>query len=1163
MKILKKFRIDSIIFISILLFSSHPVFSSERSLLTKDGLDLFFSQDGDITGLKAKGNNLPVNSGKGGFYIKDMGLTPLTEFKNSGFETEEHWNFGEKWYRDWKEVHEGKWSVKLEMPGTIKYNSGELISDKISIEPEREHLLTFGLNIKKLKGDSLRILIRQYDQNGNFLKDPSHSIIKVIREPAIKEDNWFKVYFPFKTSKEVSYISLSFFGYECFGILWLDSIDISMLGDLESTKLSGKITGLGSESIFYQGRSEEKQIAIDATIKKNDDMIKVDGTVEDVSGNDRALILSFRMPIDARGWVWWDDIHIKREIKEKECYSDFSNVGNGRYFSKLPLSCINNSHTSLSYALPLDNPRIFRISYCYEKGYELEFDLGLSKSTAKFPQKASFSFLIYSLSPEWGMRSALKKYYQIFPEFFKKRNEREGIWFAWLNPEKIRDPEDFGLMFDETIRGSLKYDNRHKIYTFPYFEPFGIIFPWPDNLKKDSGISPEIPYSEVKERLEDIASRKVVKFPGFPGPEINLLENAINCAYHDENGRFYIDRYKPYLFSNPDPDIKGESYSKAILQALDYLIEKPQDYYMGKQYGDKTFIDGCYIDSIVSWYFSDVENYRKEQFKYADIPLVFSYKTRKPIELSLFTNYELISDISASMHQKGKLMLGNIWAFCHTYFSHLFDIIGAGEYSSNRPDSHYQYLRSLSFQKTLSFQDIDLTKPNVDIKEKEQRLKKCLVYGVFPGTVSWEQNPWEKKVEAELPRELYKKYIPLIQMITKAGWEPVTEAFSSHPEVLVERFGPSKTKDLYFTLRSISNERKKIVLNVNASVLGFSASEIKNFVIEELLTKKEIKPVHLGNSVLTPVEIDQHDAQLLHISSIEGHLMRKLEEIKTELTILSHGEISAYKTKNLLSGYYRTGGSADSIMVYFDDKENLSNTKYILMKNSSAADVVRLNIPKVPVKGGESCNLSLIYKTSQSEEGRKGFLSSTLYKIFKTLSYGYLPDMSIGIEFIDRDNKVLRGEAITFNEFIDANSWAHLDKNFIVPFATKELNVYVKLESNMTKLYLKDLRLYPKSDAAEAEKEMKLIGSVQSLLDENLRLKENNLISLIDEILRYLENNNYRQEDLTRKIDFFQKELMKFEENFKILAQSEPLSENKDVIRTLWRFEIINSIKIT
>ena len=1154
MKTLRHYHIAFVLFLTFFFLLPPLSLSGAASISTENGLTLSFASNGDLNGFKIKDNNLLRYEKTGGFYVRDMGPVPSEGFTNGGFESEKGWSLGEKWYRDWKETHEGKWSVKLEMPGSVMHNSGQLLSEKISVKPEREYLLTFSLKIKKLSGNGINLLINQYDRENKPLKELFHQVIK---EPGSKEEDWFKVYHPFKTAKETSYITISFYSHKSLVILWLDSIELSIVGNSKHAKLSGEVKASGNEFLLYHGASEEKHLVVNATISGKGDFIRVDGTVEDFSGNDRALILSFQIPIEARGWTWWDDIQRKREIHEEECYNEFYTVGKDRYFSKLPLSCINNPNTSISIAVPLNMPRIFRISYCYDRGYELEFDFGLSKDTAKFPQKASFSFLIYSSDPKWGMRSALKKYYGIFPKFFEKRNEREGIWFGWLDPEKMRDPEDFGLMFDSTavVGKSLIYDNRHKIYAFPYFEPYGIGISWSNVLDEDKHISPEIPYSKIKDRLEEIAINQEVK---LFGSGVNLGKAALDSAYDDENGKLYIARYKPYLFSNPDPDLNGESYGKAILQELGYLFENPEIFYLKEKYAEKPFIDGCYIDSIVPWHWANKENYNKEQFKYADIPLVFSYKTRKPVQLSNFCNYELISHISDSMHEKGKLMLGNIWACNHTCFAHLFDIVGAGEYSSDQPDLHFHYLRSLSYQKTLSFTDRELTSPNLDIKEKEKRLKKCLAYGVFPGSYRW-----QKEGELELPRELYKKYIPLIQRISSAGWEPIPEASSSHPDIMVERFGPSKYRDLYFTLRNTSDSEKKITLRINTSSLDFKEGDIKNLIVEELLSGKELKSEALGNSLIVQVEISSENTKLLHISLKRRQLIKKLFEIKNELNIFSNSEISTYKTENLLTKCIAPEKNSESIIYYFDKEDGLADSRIVQMKNNSNGKIVQLRIPEFPVIPGEFYLLNLTYKASPQEITREGFLGynfNIIYNLLKFLSSGYLPEISVRLLFLDHGNHVLDKETIYFNEFTYTDSWKDLDKYFIAPWGSKKVAIHIKIESNRTTLLLKDLRLYSRSNALESEREINHVEEIKSFIKENLISKDRNLINLINELLVILEKDNSNEADINKQLSLFREQLIQFEKMFIFMSADKSLNKNNDILRFLWRLKIINSI---
>ena len=65
----------------------------------------------------------------------------------------------------------------------------------------------------------------------------------------------------------------------------------------------------------------------------------------------------------------------------------------------------------------------------------VRFYLGISPITKRFPQRAWFSFIIYRHDPKWGFRAAAKRYYEFFPDDFKKRAAFEGyLNYAGLEP---------------------------------------------------------------------------------------------------------------------------------------------------------------------------------------------------------------------------------------------------------------------------------------------------------------------------------------------------------------------------------------------------------------------------------------------------------------------------------------------------------------------------------------------------------------------------------------------------------------------------------------------------------------------------------------------------------------------------------------------------------
>jgi hypothetical protein len=66
-------------------------------------------------------------------------------------------------------------------------------------------------------------------------------------------------------------------------------------------------------------------------------------------------------------------------------------------------------------------------------------------------------------------------------------------------------------------------------------------------------------------------------------------------------------------------------------------------------------------------------------------------------------------------------------------------------------------------------------------------------------------------------RAAYRQYVPAIEELSSAGWEPVPYA-TAGDGVIVERFG-SATNGLYFTLRNYAAEPKQATLRLHRSGL--------------------------------------------------------------------------------------------------------------------------------------------------------------------------------------------------------------------------------------------------------------------------------------------------------------------------------------------------------
>jgi len=362
---------------------------------------------------------------------------------------------------------------------------------------------------------------------------------------------------------------------------------------------------------------------------------------------------------------WYDSLSKSRIIDTDEVYSNWYKLGDKRFFSLYPYSALAFGSNSISYAIPLDSPRIFRIGCSEKDGYFIEFDLGMSEEAAKFPSSASFNFIIFSSNAEWGLRAAANKYFSFFPELFRKRNTREGIWFAWNERNLMKWPLDFGLMFDSTCGETIFFDAYYGINFFYYQEPYGAGIGWLDENSKNR-IPENVPYDDIVEQIKDDSMSRIKDVPTLEG-NVNYVDAALKSAIEDKNGLFSIGRYTSYLFSNSDPELP---LGRLALDRVRFWEETTPP--AARQFY------GEYLDSIVPWWWAHQEDYKKEHFKSADIPLVFSYETGKPVMLGIMGAYELFSEISKYTHQYGGLMLGNTWAPVQTFCAHLFDIIGAG-----------------------------------------------------------------------------------------------------------------------------------------------------------------------------------------------------------------------------------------------------------------------------------------------------------------------------------------------------------------------------------------------------------------------------------------------------------------------------------------------------
>jgi len=465
---------------------------------------------------------------------------------------------------------------------------------------------------------------------------------------------------------------------------------------------------------------------------------------------------------------------------------------NGR-LSRYPLGAVAEGERGVALGIDMARPAFYRIGYNAGTGeLFLAYDLGLA------PEKpaARVRFCRYAFDAAWGFRSALARYYAIFPEAFRCRTPEQGLWMPFAKISKVQGWEDFGFKFKEG-NDETRWDDEHGIVTFRYTEPMT----WWMTMPKEMPRTVDAAVTEAR-RLADGGNA--------------WAKALLTSGYHDETGRFparLLDT--PWCNGavwsmNSMPKIPGEAtdfrnkWSPAIRESL----------YGPKRSAD---LDGEYIDSSEG-YVTDELDFRRDHFAAADTPLAFSPESRKPAIFRGLVAFEYVRGIADDVHAMGKLMMANGAPTRLPWLCPMLEVLGTetdwhrGGRWMPMSDAELLYRRSMCKGKPYCFL-MNTVFEEFSSELVEKYMKRSLAYGMFPGFFSHNASQGHYFSRPELydrDRPLFKKYVPLCKRVAEAGWEPVPLARSSDERVYVERFGPR-----YLTVLNDSPETRTVTITLD------------------------------------------------------------------------------------------------------------------------------------------------------------------------------------------------------------------------------------------------------------------------------------------------------------------------------------------------------------
>ena len=279
-------------------------------------------------------------------------------------------------------------------------------------------------------------------------------------------------------------------------------------------------------------------------------------------------------------------------------------------------------------------------------------------------------------------------------------------------------------------------------------------------------------------------------------------------------------------------------------------------------------VDGVYIDSFA--YFASTLNYRREHFASTDFPLVFDQHSRRVGLLTVFSTFQFERYAAAKVREQGKLMMANAALHGYAFPAACLDVLGTetnwfpnGAWKP-MTDESMAFRRAICHQKPYCFL-LNTHYAGLDLAALERYMQRCLFYAMYPGFFSEDAATncfFENPEWYEPARPLFKKYVPLVQTLGRAGWQAITHAWADGG-AYIERYGAPESGLLYFSLLNESAEAVNTAVTIDLEALGLAA---KPLGVQEQITEEALPSSRLSQTLRLELALPPHSARLLSLT---------------------------------------------------------------------------------------------------------------------------------------------------------------------------------------------------------------------------------------------------------------------------------------------------------
>ncbi|MCE5240892.1 NEW3 domain-containing protein [bacterium] len=188
-----------------------------------------------------------------------------------------------------------------------------------------------------------------------------------------------------------------------------------------------------------------------------------------------------------------------------------------------------------------------------------------------------------------------------------------------------------------------------------------------------------------------------------------------------------------------------------------------------------------------------------------------------------------------------------------------------------------------------------------------EMLYRGLPYAIYP----------HLQPDAPQQRNLYLQFVPVIERLSAAGWEPLTLARAPAPELLVERYGRLADSNLCLAVRNVGQEPLATTVALDPA-LGLPAAP--SFVqAMDLVADAPVAATVSGKCLAVPVRLAPGEATALLVLPTERYCQRALldaAEALQQATPLTSEEVSVQPSRpgEVLAGGSPAGVRAATIL---------------------------------------------------------------------------------------------------------------------------------------------------------------------------------------------------------------------------------------------------------